>query len=85
MIIYFCSVCIVIFLRTGTFGASSFEERYLATGDFEGNLDVHDLNYSSAPVYSVKAHSNIINSIDGVGGLNIGKGKIFFLPLYSLP
>ena len=26
------------------------------------------------PVYSVKAHSEIINCIDGVGGLGIGLG-----------
>lgn len=26
------------------------------------------------PVYSVKAHKEILNSIDGVGGLGIGDG-----------
>jgi hypothetical protein len=26
------------------------------------------------PLYSVKAHNEIINSIDGVGGLGIGEG-----------
>lgn len=26
------------------------------------------------PVYSVKAHKEIVNSIDGVGGLGIGDG-----------
>lgn len=33
------------------------------------NLEVPD-----CPVYSVKAHKEIINSIDGVGGLCIGDG-----------
>ncbi len=26
------------------------------------------------PLYSVKAHKEIINSIDGIGGLGIGEG-----------
>ena len=33
------------------------------------NLEKLDL-----PVYSVKAHREIINAIDGVGGLGIGEG-----------
>lgn len=33
------------------------------------NLEVPDV-----PVYSVKAHKEIVNSIDGVGGLGIGDG-----------
>lgn len=33
------------------------------------NLEVPD-----CPVYSVKAHKEIVNSIDGVGGLGIGDG-----------
>ena len=28
----------------------------------------------SGPVYRVKAHESIINCLDGVGGLGIGKG-----------
>jgi WD repeat-containing protein 92 len=27
-----------------------------------------------SPIYSVKAHKEIINAIDGVGGLGIGEG-----------
>ena len=26
------------------------------------------------PLYSVKAHKEIINSIDGIGGLGVGEG-----------
>ena len=33
-----------------------------------------DLEKLETPVYSVKAHKEIINSIDGVGGLGIGEG-----------
>merc|ERR1712093_949676 len=60
--------------KCGTFGASSLAERHLATGDFEGRLSVWDLERTEMPVYSVKAHDVIVNSIDGCGGLNIGSG-----------
>lgn len=33
-----------------------------------------NLEAPEIPVYSVKAHKEIINSIDGVGGLGIGEG-----------
>ena len=59
----------------GTFAASSIESRCIALGDFEGNLDIIDFLSPDNPVYSVKAHKEIINSIDGVAGLNVGKGK----------
>jgi len=36
---------------------------------FYRNLEKMEL-----PVYSVKGHSEIINAIDGVGGLGIGEG-----------
>eukprot|EP00050_Salpingoeca_kvevrii_P003341 m.222667 g.222667 ORF g.222667 m.222667 type:complete len:137 (+) comp10814_c0_seq28:312-722(+) len=50
-----------------TFGASALEERHLATGDFAGNLMVWDLERTEMPIYAAKAHSQIINAIDGVG------------------
>lgn len=61
-------------LKCGTFGASSVQQRYLATGDFEGKLQIWNLERLEMPVYSVKAHREIINAIDGVGGLGIGEG-----------
>jgi len=62
-------------IKCGTFGATSFEDRYLATGDFSGNLGVWDLdNLQAGPIYSIKAHDQIINSIDGVAGLGVGRG-----------
>ena len=33
-----------------------------------------DLERVEVPVYSVKAHSEIINAIDAIGGLGIGGG-----------
>jgi len=60
--------------KCGTFGASSLAERHLATGDFDGRLSIWDLDRTEMPVYSVKAHDVIVNSIDGCGGLNIGGG-----------
>ncbi|GAA6101635.1 dynein axonemal assembly factor 10 [Tachysurus ichikawai] len=61
-------------IKCGTFGATSLQQRHLATGDFDGNLHVWNLEAAKDPVYSVKGHKEIINSIDGVGGLGIGEG-----------
>ncbi|KAK4005161.1 dynein axonemal assembly factor 10 [Daphnia magna] len=61
-------------LKCGTFAASSFENRLMATGDFNGNLNLWDLEKPNTAVYSAIAHSSIINDIDGIGGINIGKG-----------
>ncbi|XP_063184471.1 dynein axonemal assembly factor 10 [Chroicocephalus ridibundus] len=61
-------------LKCGTFGATSLQQRYFATGDFGGNLNIWNLEAPEIPVYSVKGHKEIINSIDGVGGLGIGEG-----------
>lgn len=63
-------------VKCGTFGASSLEDRHLATGDHAGKLNIYDLEYSAADansgtsqtVFSQQAHSSIINAIDGCGG-----------------
>ncbi|CAG2213674.1 WD repeat-containing protein 92 [Mytilus edulis] len=60
-------------LKCGTFGASSLQQRYFATGDFDGKMQIWNLESMELPVYSVKAHKEIINAIDGVGGY-IGEG-----------
>ena len=60
--------------KCGTFGATSLHKRRLATGDFGGRLNIWDLERIEAPVYSVKAHEQIVNGIDGIGGLGIGGG-----------
>lgn len=60
--------------KCGTFGASSLRERHLATGDFDGRMQVWDLQDLSFPIYSVQAHKDIINSMDGIGGMSIGYG-----------
>ncbi|XP_001514190.2 WD repeat-containing protein 92 isoform X1 [Ornithorhynchus anatinus] len=61
-------------IKCGTFGATSLQQRYLATGDFDGNLHIWNLEAPEIPVYTVKGHKEIINTIDGVGGLGIGEG-----------
>ena len=61
-------------IKCGTFGASGLAERHLATGNFEGYLQMWDLDRSDKPVMDVKAHTSIVNAIDGVGGTNKGYG-----------
>jgi WD40 repeat protein len=53
--------------KCGTFGHSTSDTRLLATGDFAGNLELWDVDRGMADaVFSMpKAHSAIINSIDG--------------------
>ena len=61
--------------KCGTFGASSFESRQLATGGFDGGLRIFDLADTAKPVYDVAAaHAKRVNCIDGVGGLGVGYG-----------
>lgn len=60
-----------------TFGASRLPNAHLATGAFDGRMAIWDLDDGGrldAPLYAVKAHGEIINAIDGVGGLGIGEG-----------
>jgi hypothetical protein len=38
------------------------------------NFSYRNLEDTTAPIYSTVAHKEIINSIDGVGGQNIGCG-----------
>nr|VZI34857.1 unnamed protein product [Spirometra erinaceieuropaei] len=60
-----------------TFGASRLPYAHLATGAFNGRMAIWDLAEGGrldAPIYAVQAHSEIINTIDGVGGLGVGEG-----------
>lgn len=50
-----------------TFGATSLADRQPTTGDFDGNINVWDIENKRA-VWSVKGHSSIVNGIDGIGG-----------------
>jgi len=61
-------------IKCGTFGATSLEDRHLATGDHVGKLAIYDLENMSRPVFEQQAHTSIINAIDGCGGLDIGYG-----------
>lgn len=40
----------------------------------DGSVLHRNLEVPEVPVYSVRAHKEIVNSIDGVGGLAIGDG-----------
>ena len=61
-------------VKCGTFGASSIEERHIATGDHAGKLVIYDLENTDKPIFSQQAHVSIINAIDGCGGLDVGYG-----------
>ncbi len=58
-----------------TMGASSLSAKRVATGDFKGRLCIWDLENMKNPVYSVKAHDDIINCMDGVGGIGVENGQ----------
>ncbi|EGF84211.1 hypothetical protein BATDEDRAFT_84932 [Batrachochytrium dendrobatidis JAM81] len=60
--------------KCATFGASSLTTRHLATGDFGGRLSMWDLERTEMPIYSAVAHSEIVNCIDGCGGIGIQAG-----------
>lgn len=60
-------------MKCFTFGASPFGGQQLAIGDFSGELRILDLEKQKVS-WSVKAHKEIINSVDGIGGLDIGNG-----------
>ena len=60
--------------KCGTFGHSSLDNRSIATGDFNGNVQIWDLERLDVPTFSAKGHDQIINCIDGCGGLSIGSG-----------
>ncbi|CAH1400146.1 unnamed protein product [Nezara viridula] len=61
-------------IKCCTFGASSLKQRHLATGGFTGKLEIWDIEHMKDPLYSVDAHKEIINSIDGFGGQTVGCG-----------
>ncbi|XP_050444112.1 dynein axonemal assembly factor 10-like [Adelges cooleyi] len=61
-------------IECATFRASAFNKIHLAVGNYEGNLEILDLDYSGKSVYTAKAHQGLIYSVDGVGGLGIGCG-----------
>ncbi|KAL1140366.1 hypothetical protein AAG570_000298 [Ranatra chinensis] len=63
-----------IAFKCGTFGASSLRQRQLATGNFQGQLEIWDIENMYTPVYSVDAHTEIINCIDGIAGQSLGCG-----------
>jgi len=61
-------------IECATFQSSYINQRHLAIGNYEGDLEIVDLEYSGKSIYKVKAHQGLIYCIDGVGGLGIGRG-----------
>ncbi|KAG5192628.1 WD40-repeat-containing domain protein [Tribonema minus] len=61
-------------IKCSTFGASSLEDRHVACGDYEGKVSIYDLERNDKPVFSVQAHSSLVNAIDGTGGPELGYG-----------
>ncbi len=59
--------------KCGTFGISPSNQQQLALGDFEGNLMILDLE-KEAVTFQTQAHKEIVNCIDGIGGLDVGYG-----------
>ncbi|KAI9173232.1 hypothetical protein H9P43_007363 [Blastocladiella emersonii ATCC 22665] len=60
--------------KCSTMGASPFGVRHLATGDMGGQLAVWDLEHTDVPVYRAKAHTGVVNAIDGCAGRSTGCG-----------
>lgn len=60
-------------VKSFTFGASPYGGQQLAIGDFSGELRILDLETNKV-AWRAKAHREIVNSVDGVGGLDIGHG-----------
>ncbi|KAI7881280.1 WD40 repeat-like protein [Lichtheimia hyalospora FSU 10163] len=52
-------------LRCCSFGAADKTTRHVATGDFDGRLQLWDTNRLEIPISSVNAHDTIINMVDG--------------------
>ncbi|KAH8027881.1 hypothetical protein HPB51_011111 [Rhipicephalus microplus] len=57
-------------VKCGTFASSSKEERNVTTGGFDGNWRIWDVECPTEPIVSIRGHSKIINSIDGIGDSN---------------
>uniref|UniRef100_A0A7S0VM47 Uncharacterized protein n=1 Tax=Polytomella parva TaxID=51329 RepID=A0A7S0VM47_9CHLO len=60
--------------KCGSFGASSIVDRKLATGNFNGELQIWDLENTANPIFQVQAHASIINAMDAFGGEAKGYG-----------
>lgn len=60
--------------KCGTFGTSSIVDRKLATGNFDGELQIWDMEKPSNSIFNVQAHASIVNAMDGCGGAAKGYG-----------
>ena len=62
-------------IKAGTFKASPVSVRDVAVVDYKGKLTIYDIERGQEK-YSVQAHSQMANTIDGIGG----KGAEFGAP-----
>ncbi|KAF9422301.1 hypothetical protein BGZ94_008606 [Podila epigama] len=56
--------------KSGTFRAGGAHPPRLITGDFDGHVNIWDLNRTEVPVATINAHKDIVTCIDGAGGSN---------------
>jgi len=57
-----------------SFGLSRAPVRLLATGDFDGNVCVWNLDQPHHPSFSTKGHQTLVNAVDACGGTSRGGG-----------
>lgn len=60
-------------VKCGTFGACLPNKADYAFGDFKGDLNIVDIE-TGRIYFTAHAHHAIVNSIDGIGGLDSGYG-----------
>ncbi|KAG4069814.1 hypothetical protein HA402_006829 [Bradysia odoriphaga] len=53
--------------RCATFGGTIRNSSSLSLGNFNGNLQIFDIERSDFPIYDVEAHDGIVNCVDGMG------------------
>ena len=60
-------------VKTGTFAASPSNNLCFAFGDLEGKLSIMDMEKQKT-FWSVQAHTDLVNSVDGAGADGCGYG-----------
>lgn len=60
--------------KCASLGAAAASSQQLATGGFDGKLQIWDLDNAGRPVFQAQAHASIVNAVDGFGGRVRGYG-----------
>lgn len=53
--------------RCATFGGTVRNSSSLSLGNFDGSLQIFDIERSDFPIYDVQAHDGMVNCVDGMG------------------